>query len=175
MIERWGLCIRCTKTLHPPHLMMPTIEDSYERFEMIQCECVRISGNKYKMDYPSCYQKCPICLLIRKKILAFEYMHVGPLLASLCKKRTLCEKMLCTWRAKARWLGKDFESFVPEMIKEHFDGNKFCEYQAFWDPEAEWEVLIICNKKACFHASKTFPPSKRCDEVIQHWDPEIQH
>jgi len=68
-----------------------------------------------------------------EEILTFDYMHVGPLLASLCKSKTLCEKMLYTWRAKDMWLGKDFESFVAKDIKEHFDGSKFCEYQAFWD------------------------------------------
>ncbi len=84
--------------------------------------------------------------------MAFDYMHVGPMLASLCKSITLCGKMLYTWKAKDRWLGKDFESFVPKVIKEHFDGSKFCEYQAFWDLEIEWEVHIICPKKAYFHA-----------------------
>jgi hypothetical protein len=146
--------------------MMPTIKDSYKRFEMIHCECVPISRNKYKMDCPSHCKKCPICLFTTKKILVFDYMHVGPLLTSLCKSITLCEKMLYTWRTKDKWFGKDFESFVPKIIKEHFDGNKFCEYQVFWDLETKWEVCIICPKKACFHASKTFPQSKQCDEVI---------
>jgi hypothetical protein len=35
-----------------------------------------------------------------------------------------------TWRTKDRWLGKD-PKVLLEIIKEHFDGSKLREYQAF--------------------------------------------
>ncbi len=41
-----------------------------------------------------------------------------------------------TWRAKDRWVGKD-PNVLLEVIKEHFDGSKFCEYQAFWNFKGE--------------------------------------
>jgi hypothetical protein len=44
--------------------------------------------------------------------------------------------MLMTWRAKDRWVGKD-PNVLLEVIKEHFDGSKFCEYQAFWNFKGE--------------------------------------
>jgi hypothetical protein len=71
---------------------------------------------------------------MRKHILAYDYMLIGPLLASLCRSRSICERMLMTWRPKDRWLGKD-PKVLPKIIKEHFDGSKFHEYQAFWNLE----------------------------------------
>jgi len=53
-------------------------------------------------------------------------MPIGPLLTSLCRSRSICERMLMTWRTKDRWLGKD-PKVLPKVIKEHFDGNKFRE------------------------------------------------
>jgi len=64
---------------------------------------------------------------MEKHILAYDYMPIKPLLASLCKGRNICEKMLMTWRAKDRWLGK-FPKVLLKVIEEHFDGNKFHEY-----------------------------------------------
>jgi hypothetical protein len=49
-----------------------------------------------------------------------------------------------TWKTKDRWLGK-FPNVLPKVIKEHFDGNKFHEYQAFWNLEGEWEAPSPCN------------------------------
>jgi len=57
----------------------------------------------------------------------YDYMPIGPLLTSLCRSRSICEKMLMTWKVKDRWLGKDPKVF-PKVIKEQFDGSKFCEY-----------------------------------------------
>jgi hypothetical protein len=47
-----------------------------------------------------------------------------------------------TWRANDKWLGKD-PKILLEVIEEHFDGNKFHEYQAFWNLEKEWDALVI--------------------------------
>jgi len=49
-----------------------------------------------------------------------------------------------TWKTKDRWLGK-FPKVLPKVIKEHFDGSKFHEYQAFWNLEGEWEAPSPCN------------------------------
>jgi hypothetical protein len=50
--------------------------------------------------------------------------------------------MLMTWKAKDRWLGKD-PKVLPKVIKEHFDGSKFRECQAFWNLEGS--VGSLCN------------------------------
>jgi hypothetical protein len=65
-------------------------------------------------------------LIDEKHILAYDYMPIRPLLASLCRSRSICERMLMTWRTKGRWLGKD-PKVLLEVIKEHFNGNKFPE------------------------------------------------
>jgi len=105
--KRWQLCIGSTQTPHDPHLMFPSVEDLYEGFEVVCCECGPNLGQKFKRYCPGCYHKCLICLQMRKHILAYDYMLIGPLLASLCKSRSICERMLMTWRANDRWLGKD--------------------------------------------------------------------
>jgi hypothetical protein len=85
---------------------------------------------------------------MKKHILAYDYMPIKPLLASLCGSRSICERMLMTWRIKGRWLGKD-PKVLLEVIKEHFNGNKFLECQAFWNPKREWETLVICPNNKC--------------------------
>jgi hypothetical protein len=67
---------------------------------------------------------------MEKHILTYDYMPIEPLLASLCRSKSICEKMLMTWKAKDRWLGKD-PKVLLEVIKKHLDGSKFCEYQTF--------------------------------------------
>ncbi len=64
---------------------------------------------------------------MRKHVLACDYMHIGPLLTSLCPNRGICERMLMTWKANDKWLGKD-PKVLLEVIEEHFDGSKFHEY-----------------------------------------------
>jgi hypothetical protein len=58
---------------------------------------------------------------MRKHILAYDYMPIGTLLASLCKNKSIYERMLMTWRAKDRWLRKD-PKVLLEVIEDHFDG-----------------------------------------------------
>ncbi len=151
-----------TQAPHVPHLMSPSVEDLYEGFEVVHCECGPNLGQKFKRDCPSCSHRCPICLQMRKHILAYDYMPIGPLLASLCRSKSICEKMLMTWKAKDRWLGKD-PKVLPEVIKEHFDGSKFCKYQAFWNPEGEWEAPVICPNNKCSHSFRAFPPTQKCE------------
>jgi hypothetical protein len=167
--ERWQLCIVSTQAPHDPHLMSPSVEDLYEGFEVVRYECGLNSRQKFKKDCPGCFHRCLICLQMKKCILAYDYMPIGPLLASLCKSRSICEKILMTWRAKDRWLGKD-PKVLPEVIKEHFDGNKFPKCQAFWNPKREWEALVICPNNKCSHFFQTFLPAQKCEELFQHWD-----
>jgi hypothetical protein len=58
---------------------------------------------------------------MNKHVLTYDYMPIGPLLASLCKNRNICERMLTTWKIKNRWLGKD-PKVLLEIIENHFDG-----------------------------------------------------
>jgi hypothetical protein len=55
-----------------------------------------------------------------------------------------------TWKAKERWLGKN-PKVLLEVIEEHFDGKRFCEYQAFWNPKSKWETPIIFPNMTCSH------------------------
>ncbi len=154
--ERWQFGIGFTQAPHDPHLMSPSVQDLYEGFEVVRCECGLNSGQKFKRDCPSCSHRCPICLHMRKHILTYDFMPIAPLLTSLCRSKSICERMLMTWRDKDRWLGKDPEVLL-EVIKEHFDGSKFREYQAFWNHEGEWEALVICPNNICSHSFRTFP------------------
>jgi len=102
---------------------------------------------------------------MKKHILAYDYMPIRPLLASLCRSKSICERMLMTWKAKDRWLGKD-PKVLEKVIKEHFDGSKFREYQAFWNPEGEWEAPVICPSSKCSHFFQTFPPAQKCEKLL---------
>jgi hypothetical protein len=43
-IERWCLCIGSTQAPLDSHLMSPSVEDLYECFELVRCECGPNSG-----------------------------------------------------------------------------------------------------------------------------------
>jgi hypothetical protein len=139
--------------------MSPSVKDLYEGFEVVRYECGPNSWQKFKRNYPRCSHRCPICLHMKKHILAYDYMPTGPLLASLCKSRSICERMLMTWRTKDMWLGRN-PKVLPKVIKKHFDGNKFRECQAFWNPEREWEAFVICPNNKCSHFFRTFLPAQ---------------
>jgi hypothetical protein len=85
----------------------PSVEDLYKGFKVVHCECGPNSRQKLKRDCLDYSHRCPICLQMKKQILAYDHMPIGPLLASLCRSKSICEKMLMIWRAKGRWLGKD--------------------------------------------------------------------
>jgi hypothetical protein len=88
--KRWRLCTRSTQAPHDPHLMSPSVEDLYEGFEVVCYECGLNSGQKFKRDCPGCSHKCPICLQIMKHILAYDYMPIKLLLASLYRSKSIC-------------------------------------------------------------------------------------
>ncbi len=46
-IERWRFCIGSTQAPHVPHLMSPSVEDLYEGFEVVHCECGPNSGQNF--------------------------------------------------------------------------------------------------------------------------------
>jgi len=121
--QRWRLCTGSKEVPHSPELLEPNQEDIYKGGEMVQCQCIP-SQKKYKRDCVECSEKCPVCQKMRKTTLAFEYMPIGQVLKSLCKSRSICHKLLTTWRSKERWLGKD-PSVIPDKIEENFDGAKF--------------------------------------------------
>lgn len=81
-------------------------------------------------------------------------------------------KLLHVWRNKDKWLGKDID-WVPEKIEEHYDGSKFRECQAFWDPEKEWETLVICPNTNCSHSFRAFPT--KCEELVAPWNEHTKH
>ncbi len=79
-----------------------------------------------------------------------------------------------TWKVEDRWLGKD-PKVLAEVIKERFDGSKFHEYQAFWNPEGEWEALVICPSSKCSHSFQTFLTIQKCEKLLQHWDSDTNY
>ena len=66
-----------------------------------------------------------------KNILAFEQLPLGKLLGVLVSTKTVCFKLLHSWRNRVRWLGRDVFFFVTEKIEENVDGSKFYEIQDF--------------------------------------------
>jgi len=54
VIERWQLCTGSTQAPYDPHMMSPSVEDLYEGFEVVRCECGLNSRQKLKRDCPSC-------------------------------------------------------------------------------------------------------------------------
>jgi len=49
-----------------------------------------------------------------------------------------------------------------------FDGNKFHEYQVFWNLKMEWEALVIYPNNKCSHSFQAFPLGQKCEKLIQH-------
>ena len=170
--KRFRLCTGSRQVSHKPHLMQPSLEDVYEGLEMIGCQCRPGVGSRFKRDCSICVEKCPCCSKMRKDVLAFEYMPIGLLLASMCRSRSMCHKLLHVWRNKDKWLGKDID-WVPEKIEEHYDGSKFRECQAFWDPEKEWETPVICQNTNCSHLFRASPT--KCEELVALWNEHIKH
>jgi hypothetical protein len=60
--ERWQLCTMSTQTPHDPHMMSLSVNDLYEGFEVVCCECGPNSRQKFKRDCLGCSHRCWICL-----------------------------------------------------------------------------------------------------------------
>ncbi len=60
--ERWQLCTMSIETPNDPHMMSLSVEDLYEGFEVVRCECGPNLGQKFKKDCLGCSHRCPICL-----------------------------------------------------------------------------------------------------------------
>ena len=170
--QRFRLCMRTIEVSYVSQLMEPSPEDIYEGPNMAKCECGLEMRTKFKCDCSTCAEKCLTCSKMRKHILAFEYMPVDPLLASICKSKSMYFKLLNTWRNKEKWLGQD-PFLIPENIHEQYDERKFRELQAFWNPEGDWEAPVICPNTHCLHAFKAF--ATKCDSLLHSWDIETQH
>jgi hypothetical protein len=76
--------------------------------------------------------------------------------------------MLITWKAKNIWLGK--YPNVCQVLSKHFDGDKFHEYQMFWNFKVEWETLVIYPNNKCYHTFQAFPLGQKCEKLVQHWN-----
>jgi hypothetical protein len=87
----------------------------------VRYECGFNSKQKFKKDCLGCSHRCLICLQMKKHVLTYDYVPIGPLLTNLCKSKSICERMLLTRRTKNRWLGKD-PKVLLEVIEDHFDG-----------------------------------------------------
>ncbi len=113
----------------------------------------------------------PLCGRFWKYVLVIDYLPIGSQLASLCKSSSHCLESLELWRQWGRWLGKT-PSFQSENIFEFWDGTKMRAYQAFWDPNAQWELLVICTNNNCKSIYRAVPNPYM--EIIQGWDVSTQ-
>ncbi len=50
------------ETPNDPHMMSLSVEDLYEGFEVVRCECGPNLRQKFKKDCLGCSHRCPICL-----------------------------------------------------------------------------------------------------------------
>ena len=169
--QRWRLCTRSKEAPHPPELLNPSLEDVYEGPGILPCVCLPRGRSKFKRDCAFCSEKCPTCKMKRKNILAFEQLPLGKLLGVLVSTKTVCFKLLHSWRNRVCWLGRDV-SFVSEKIEENFDGSKFREIQDFFNPEIEWEAPVICQNPECRHAYRAFPSKSKI--LLENWDEVLQ-
>ena len=169
--QRWRLCTGSKEAPHPPELLNPSLEDVTK--DLVFCHvsvCQGVALNS-KRDCAFCSEKCPTCKMKRKNILAFEQLPLGKLLGVLVSTKTVCFKLLHSWRNRVRWLGRDV-SFVSEKIEENFDGSKFREIQDFFNPETEWEAPVICQNPECRHAYRAFPSKSKI--LLENWDEVLQ-
>jgi len=164
--QKWRLCIGDDATSHAPTVLKPHKEDCSDL--KLDCLCNPKSRVKHRRDCPGCCQKCPTCDKMRKDILSFEYLPIIGILTFMyvfeTLSRTLCHDFLEFWRNEDAWKGLP-EDFMPRRIQEFWDGSKVREYAAFWDPQLEWEVPIVCPNPMCKRSFQAFPESQRCEEL----------
>jgi hypothetical protein len=86
----------------------------------LDCLCVPRRLIKQRRDCPTCCQKCPMCLTMRKDVLSFEYMPLASIITNMCLSQTLCHDFLALWRNRNAWRGLR-EDFVPDTIKVFWD------------------------------------------------------
>ncbi len=166
---RWWLCNGSDGNPHPPTLLSPSSEDHYEGPNVIKCGCD--GGSRLQQNCTLCCEKCPLCGRFWKYVLVVDYLPIGTQLASLCNSSSHCFESLELWHQWGRWLGKT-PSFQSKNIFEFWDGIKMRAYEAFWDPNAQWELPVICTNNNCKSIYRAFP--NPCMEILQGWDVSTQ-
>ncbi|MCO5569490.1 hypothetical protein L7F22_023203 [Adiantum nelumboides] len=107
-----------------------------------------------------CSEKYKVCNNIRKTLMPFDYIPIGPQLKLLVKSRTFCHELLTLWRNKDRWLQQD-AIHSGKSIVDFWDGTKFQEVKDFWNPSKYYELLVVCNTPSCKKAYTAFSNCKR--------------
>jgi hypothetical protein len=155
----------CTGDKNAGHswIVMKPHDEDHTKLKL-DCVCVPKRLIKQRRDCPTCCQKCPMCFIMRKDVLSFEYMPLASIITNMCLSQTLCHDFLALWRNRNAWRGLR-KDFVPDTIKEFWDGEKFTLYQSFWDPLTYWEVPIVCTNDSWKRTFRAFPEALKCEEL----------
>lgn len=171
--QRYRLCIGPDDNRHDIELLQPSEEDVYAG-NAILCSCHENARKRiFKRDCSTCCEKCKKCNKPRKEMLAFDYLPIGKQLELLVKSKTNCHDLLNMWRRKERWLGEEINA-QPDSICEFWDGSKCREVQDFWNPNAEYELPMVCGNPKCNKVYTTYPTSCFSEVLKRGWNEGTQ-
>lgn len=167
-LERWRVCIGSAGKWHTAEVFPPSDQDNYSVSTGVKCICDNVKKRKLRRDCSICSQRCcwDECRTMRKDMIRFDYLPIGPVLKKICSSRSGCHELLQMWRDKGRWLRRGLSPSTE--YKEWWDGSKAAEFAWFWDSEAEFELPVLCRD--CFRCYGTIP--ELCPELQDpdNWD-----
>lgn len=85
------------------------------------------------------YDKCFYCG--NEGYIKYMYLGLENKVKNWFRSKIMCIKMLVYWNEKEYWL-ENVESWY--LKKEIWDGNRWLEFQWFWNLESVWILLIFC-------------------------------
>lgn len=162
---RWRVCTGSIEMPHNAQLLSPSLEDLYEGPFIVKCNCE--NGVKLRRNCKECGERCLVCGALQKDILPFDYLPLARELEQLSGSSTRCHEFLEHWRNKSKWRGVNPDDPISQSC-EIWDGSKFKKYQAFWDPQQEWEAPVKCSNTTCKEVFRAFPTP--CQELQDRWN-----
>lgn len=173
-LQRWRMCTGTKDNSHTPEVLAPSDEDNYSG-NVLYCLCDTSTrkNKKLKRDCISCCEKCKVCHIQRKEMVAFDYVPIGQQIKLMTKSRTFCHEFLSMWFNKDKWLNTEV-NYAPEYIYDFWDGQKCRDYREFWDPNSTYELPVICDQPYCKKIYRAFPRSHVSEVLRGSWKEEEQ-
>ena len=127
-------------------------EEGYEGAKQYYiCMCyqekrVYDSSEEKKLSYDGKYSimenKDDVCIHCGKNsYLTYYYLGLGSQVKNWFRSKPLCEQMQSHWKERNHWLGRT-ESW--NLKKEIWDGQRWVDFQWFWDPQTIWLLPTLC-------------------------------
>jgi hypothetical protein len=122
------------------HLFRPSEEDSPGAL----CpHCPERSGQRWA-TCAAHQERCPHCGFLCKDAHELTWIGVEMHLRAKMSTEAECRDLLGAWRCKERWRKTDPQAILNPQTK-YWDGRRFRERAAFFDPEGFWLRPLRCE------------------------------